>query len=155
MDPLAAGDHGAALQPDLTQDRAQIRRRRPYRAEVEPRVRVKVEDQPVGPLEPVAPRPPDVKLDCAHLHRRQQRGGAGQHHAGLAVDLDPADGVGKALADVFLEEAFGLDPVRAAVQRHRPPAGMGEKPVGDQIVMPRDIGLGQTGVREDQPRRGG
>ena len=119
------------------------------------RVRIEIEDQPVGGVEPVDCRAPDVKLDRAHLHGGNKALGVidievvGRVAVGL-LDRHLVDFVWKTIAGVFLVEALMIRPLRAAQDRGRVIGSEGQHSSGDDAVVAGKIDLGDIRLGKEQ-----
>ena len=117
------------------------------------RDRVEVDPQLVGMVEVLGADRVRVEVDAAEV------GDPGQ--AGRVVDDDlvggPAgregqgrrpDELGHVLRRPLLEERLPGGAVDEPLERHRPPAGAAQRPVGDRQVVLDEVELGVAGLRE-------
>ena len=75
MHTLAPSHDSPRLQTECRQRVAQLKSSGAHIGPVQPLIWIKVKDQPVGAVQPIDPRAPDVILQTAHLRRRNQAGG--------------------------------------------------------------------------------
>ena len=130
------------------------------------RVRIEIEDQPVGTLDVVRARAPRVDFEHVHLHQRQQPLDAVEHRIRLLalalLDHHLAQAVGQALADVLLVKALLALAGGAAHQaerpagdvrqhpRRRPRRTLGEPALGQALLrIEHAIGMSKPGILQD------
>ena len=114
--------------------------------------RIEVDHQPVGMVDPIGAREPDVEGQAGLVGEvGERRRIARQHVLDLAVllgDARAADPARKVGAGVLLHEALGPDAVGEALERERAAGEVGQHDRRDPPVVAEQIALGQAGLRE-------
>ena len=94
-----------------------------------------------------------MDLEHAHLDEREQTGQVIDDYGVVVADCDPADRLGKSLADLPLVEGLPRQPERAAHEAQRTFDDVREDPPRDRVVVLGDVALGDPIVGIDRARR--
>src|SRR3569833_2015406 len=125
---------------------------------------IEIEGDAIRLVECAAMRAPGVQFKHAHLHETYQTRKRIRHHVGLGLFraryIDACDIFAGGLIRVLLIEAFLADTVRAAHQGERPLREVGQHPIGDVVVILRELEFGEShlgikdarGIREFDAR---
>ena len=113
---------------------------------------IEIDHQPVGVIDPVGARQPDVQGEAGLVGEVGERGRIfGQDVLDLAALLGearPVDPGREVVRRVLLHEARALDAVGIALERQRTAGQMGQHDGRDAPVVADQIALGQANLRE-------
>ncbi len=119
---------------------------------------VEIEHDAIRLVDVILARAPGVQLEHAVLHERDEATDIAHEHVVtrfvvVLFDVDGAKARRDRMRPVLLVEALPTLPLRTAHERQRPSHHMGQHQRRHRLVVAREIGLRDAGVRKDDAFR--